>query len=93
MYHQASSVKGIFWVRSKSYEGTGKGMSVVLSYDVAINQSITSCLRNRMTTRVITLWRVSVTSLTTSMSTRRFIIENNVHFEGNKNQLQRVIRL
>ena len=37
--------------------------------------SITSCHKNRMTTRVITLWRVHVTLLTTSMSTMHFLIE------------------
>ena len=42
-----------------------------------------------MTTRVITLWRVSVTSLTTSVSTMHFLIEimfilkaKESHFEG-----------
>ena len=39
-----------------------------LSYDVAVIQWITSCCKNRMTTRVITLWRVDVMSLTTSTS-------------------------
>ena len=43
-----------------------------LSYDVAVIQWITSCHKNRMITRVITLWRVDVTSLTTSVSTKRF---------------------
>ena len=38
-----------------------------LSYDVTVFQWITSCHKNRMTTRVITLWRVLVTSLTTSV--------------------------
>ena len=46
-----------------------------LSYDVAGIQWITSCHKNRMTTRVIALWRVCITSLTTSMSTMRFHIE------------------
>ena len=46
-----------------------------LSYDVAVIQWITPCHKNRMTTRVITLWRECVTSLTTSMSTMRFHIE------------------
>ena len=46
-----------------------------LSYDVAVIQWITSCHKNRMTTRVITLWRVDVTSLTTSMSTMCFLLE------------------
>ena len=31
--------------------------------------------KNRMTTRVITLWRVDVTSLTTSVSTMVFLLE------------------
>ena len=35
----------------------------------------TSCQKNRMTTRVITLWRIFVTSLTTSVSTMRFVNE------------------
>ena len=48
---------------------------VSLSYDVAVIQWITSCHKNRMTTRVITLWHVHVASLTTSMSTMRFLIE------------------
>ena len=47
----------------------------VLSYDVAVIQWITSCHKNRMTTRVITLWREYVTSLTTSVSTVRFLLE------------------
>ena len=46
-----------------------------LSYDVAVIQWITSCHKNRMTTCVITLWRVDVTSLTTSVSTMRFLFE------------------
>ena len=37
--------------------------------------SITSCHKNPMTTRVITLWRERVTSLTTSVSTMRFLSE------------------
>ena len=47
----------------------------LLSYDVAVIQCITACHKNRMTTRVITLWRVDVTSLTTSMSAMRFPLE------------------
>ena len=46
-----------------------------LSYDVAVNQWITSCHKNLMATRVITLWRVDVTSLTTSESAMRFRLE------------------
>ena len=34
----------------------------VLSYDVAVNQWITSCPKNHMTTCYITLWREQVTS-------------------------------
>ena len=51
-----------------------------LAYDVAVIQWITSCHKNRMTTRVITLWRIDVTSLTTSMSTMRFLLETNGKF-------------
>ena len=36
-----------------------------LSHDVTVNQSIMSCHKNLMTTRVIILWNVHVTSLTT----------------------------
>ena len=46
-----------------------------LSYDVAVIQWITSCHKNRMTIRVITLWRVDVTSLTTFVSTMHFLTE------------------
>ena len=53
------------------------------SYDVAVIQWITSCLKNRMTTRVITLWRADVMSLTTSVSTMRLLFAT-VHFEGDK---------
>ena len=41
-----------------------------------------------MTIHVITLWRVSVTSLTTSVSTMRFVIKN-VNFEGDKISFQK----
>ena len=40
-----------------------------LSYDVAGVQWITSCHKNHMTTRVLTLLREYVTSLTTSVTT------------------------
>ena len=46
-----------------------------LSYDVAVIQWITLCHKSGMTTRVITLWRVHVMSLTTSVSTIHFLIE------------------
>ena len=45
------------------------GLYACLSYDVAVFQWITSCHKNRMTTRVITLLREYVTSLTTSVTT------------------------
>ena len=46
-----------------------------LSYDIAVIQWITSCHKNRMNTRVITLWRVHATSLTTSVPTLGFLTE------------------
>ena len=45
------------------------------SHDVAVLQWITSCHKNHMTTRVITLWGACLTSLTTSVSTMPFHIE------------------
>ena len=48
---------------------------VDLSDGVAIIHWITSCHKDRKATRVITLWRVLVTSLTTSVSTMRFLLE------------------
>ena len=47
---------------------------IVLSLDVAVILWITSCHKNRMTTRVITRWHVHVTSMTTAVSLR-FLIE------------------
>ena len=49
-----------------------------LSYDVAVIRWITAWLKNRITTRVIKLLRVSVTSLTTSVSTMCFLIEKEI---------------
>ena len=46
-----------------------------LSYDVDVIQWITSFHKNPMTTRVITLFRVHVTSLMTAVSTIHFVIE------------------
>ena len=46
-----------------------------LSYDVPVIQWITSRHKNRMTTCVITLWRVYVTPLTTFVSTMSFLTE------------------
>ena len=48
---------------------------VHLTYDVNVIQLITSGHKNRMTTRVITLWREHVTSLTSSVTAMRFHIE------------------
>ena len=56
----------------------------ILSYDVAVIQWNTSYYKNRKIMRVMTLWRVHVTSLTTSVSTMRFLVEKNVNFEGDK---------
>ena len=60
---------------------------------MAVIQWITSCHQNHMTTRVITLWRVHVTSLTTSVSTMRFLNEIifvlkaiKSHFKGSYNK-------
>ena len=60
-----------------------------LSHYVVVIRWITSCHKNRITTRVITLWRECVTSLTTSMSTMCFLIETifilkaiKSHFKG-----------
>ena len=53
-----------------------KKQEIYLSYDVAVIQWVMSCHNNRVTTRVIiTLWRVHVTSFTTSVSTTNFLIE------------------
>ena len=51
-------------------------LNIILSYDVAVIQWITSRHINHMTTRVITLWRVDVTPLTTFVSTMRFLADN-----------------
>ena len=60
-----------------------------LSYDVAVIQCITSCNKYHKNTRVITLWREDVTSLTTSLSVMCFLIEIKLilnaiksHFKG-----------
>ena len=46
-----------------------KNYYFALSYDVAVFQWITSCHKNRMSTRVLTLLREYVRSLTTSVTT------------------------
>ena len=43
-------------------------LEIHLSYDFTVIQWITSCHKNCITTRVITLWCVQVTALTTSVS-------------------------
>ena len=48
---------------------------MILIYNVAGIQWIPSCHKNRMITPVITFWRVDVTSMTTSVSTMRFLLE------------------
>ena len=62
-----------------------------LSHDVAVIQWITSCHKNRMATRVITLWRVYVTSLTTSASTMCLQIELMFILEAIKSHFKVVI--
>ena len=60
-----------------------------LSYDVAVIQWITSSHKNGMTTCVITLWRIHLMSLMTSMSIMCFLIKIMIilkalksHFKG-----------
>ena len=60
-----------------------------ISYDVAVVQWITPCHKNRTTTRVITLWRVYVTSLTTSVSTMRFLCEIKFILKAIKSRFKR----
>ena len=58
------------------------------SYDVAVIQLITSCHKNRMTTLVITLWRVHVKSLTTSVLAMRFLVEIMLTMKAIKSHLK-----
>ena len=58
---------------SKCHTERKNSCKIALSYDVSVMQWTTSCHENRMTTRVITLWRERVTSFTTSVSTVRFL--------------------
>ena len=60
----------------------------ILSYDVAVFQWITSCRKNRMTTRVLTLLREYVTSLTTSVTTMLIFIGNMSIFKAIKSYLR-----
>ena len=50
-------------------------VSIKFLYDVGFIQWMTSCHKNHMTIRVIILWRLSVTPLTTSVSIMRFLLE------------------
>ena len=61
-----------------------------LSYDVAVIEWITSCNKNCSTTRVITVWRVHVTSLTTSVSIVRFLAEIMFILKAMKSLLKRL---
>ena len=65
----------IVWIANRALNHTETTAVHKILYDVAVIQWITSCHKNRMTTRVITLWRVFVTSFATSVSTMRFLIE------------------
>ena len=60
----------------------------LLSYDVAVFQWITSCHKNRMTTRVLTLLREYVTSLVTSVITMLIFIGNMSTFKAIKSYLR-----
>ena len=60
----------------------------VLSYDVAVIQWITPCHKNRINTRVITLWRVQVTPLRTSMSGKRRLIGKMIILKAIKSKLK-----
>ena len=52
-----------------------KGAYKALSYDVTVFQWIILGHKNRMTTRVITLWHIDVTSLTMSVLATHFLFE------------------
>ena len=49
---------------------------------------MTSCHKNRMATRVITLWSVHVTSLTTPVSTMHFLIKIKLILKAIKSNLK-----
>ena len=59
-----------------------------LSYDVAVFQWITSCNKSVMTTRVLTLLREYVTSLTTSVTTMLNFIGNMFTLKAIKSYLR-----
>ena len=59
-----------------------------LSYDVAVFQWITSCNKSVMTTRVLTLLREYVTSLTTSVTTMLIFIGNVTTLKAMKSYLR-----
>ena len=70
-----TSWKCWYWVSQVSIGNGTLILQIFLSYDVPVIQRIASCYKNRMNTRVITLWWVDATSLTTSVSTMRFLAE------------------
>ena len=74
MYISLRSSRGKYAIE-RLWESLLQYNSFYLSFEIAVNQWITSCHKNRMATRVITLWRVHVKSLTTSVSAMRFRIE------------------
>ena len=47
---------------------------IIYHMDVVVIRWRTSCYKNRMTTRVITLWRVDVASLTTYVVNNAFFL-------------------
>ena len=68
----------------KFYMNCHKCKILYISYNVGAFQLITSCHKNQMTTRVTAFRRVNVTSLTTSVSTMRFLIEIIIIFKAVK---------
>ena len=74
---------------SQYSSGSENIANISLSYAVAVIQPITSCHKKSMTTCVITLWRIHLMPLTTSVSTIGFLTvimfilkAEKSHFEG-----------
>ena len=65
------------WFDKKAHQNAVNttNFTFILSHNLAVIQWITSCRKNHMTRRVITFWRVYVTSLTTSVSAMHFLLE------------------
>ena len=61
---------------------------ILTSYDVAFIQWITSGHKNYMTTRVITLWGLHVTPLTTAVSAMRYLVEIMLNLKAIKSYLK-----